>query len=281
MSSLRELWDAYTAASSRSAANDMGLPPPPNAVGVGIDGARFLKLCKDSKLFSIKGHKFRPADTDLIFSKYHKKRRLDFSSFQKALVEMATKMDVNGEALVERLLTMTADGPSIKGTFAEAHRLHDDKSTYTGVYKAGGPTTIDYEKMGMNNLCDRSKKATLRGVPEIAVYGPGNINVLMAPNLPKSPFNHVPHAHVSSGPNTPGKGDKSWASGSGSASIGGQSYSSGSLGGIENMIPESSVDLSNVNYENMSELRLPKELRKKIKSMYVSDIRGLICYVYV
>jgi len=44
-------------------------------------------------------------------------------------------------------------------------------------YKAGGPTTIDYEKMGMNNLCDRSKKATLRGVPALAVYGPGDRDI--------------------------------------------------------------------------------------------------------
>jgi len=50
-------------------------------------------------------------------------------------------------------------------------RLHDDKSTYTGVYKAGGPTTVDYEKMGMNQLCDRTKKATLRGTPTYAVHG--------------------------------------------------------------------------------------------------------------
>ena len=202
MSTLHELWDAYTAASSRSAANDMGLPPPPNAIGVGIDGARFLKLCKDSKLFQVKGHKFRPADVDLIFSKHQNKRKLDFSSFQKALVEMATKMDVRGEALVDKMLNMTANGPSISGTFAQAHRLHDDKNTYTGVYKAGGPTTADYGNMGMDNLCDRTKKATLRGVPELSVYGPGNINVLMAPNLPKSPFMHVPHPN--SGPNTPG-----------------------------------------------------------------------------
>ncbi len=147
---LHGLWEAYTAASSRSAANDMGLPPPPNAVGVGIDSARFMKLCKDGKLFTVKNHKFRSVDVDLIFSKFHDKRRLTFQGFQRALVEIAIKMDVKGEALVDRLLNMTAEGPSINGTFAQAHRLHDDKSTYTGVYKAGGPTTIDYEKQGMD-----------------------------------------------------------------------------------------------------------------------------------
>ena len=28
----------------------------------------------------------------------------------------------------------TSEGPTISGTFAQANRLHDDKSTYTGVY---------------------------------------------------------------------------------------------------------------------------------------------------
>ena len=83
-----------------------------------------------------------------------------------------------------------------RGTFADSVRLHDDKSTYTGVYKAGGPTTTDYEKMSMNNLCDRSKKATLRGVPAIAVQGPGGVNALVADSLPISPYIDTPTEKV-------------------------------------------------------------------------------------
>ena len=188
--SLRTLWKSYTAASSRSAANDMGLPPPGMPVKVGIDSARFLKLCQDGKLLDRKS--LKKVDVDLVFTKFSKQRRLDFNDFQLALVEIALKTGKNGEELVEQLLANTRDGPSIHGTTADPIRLHDDKSTYTGVYKAGGPTTVDYEKQGMDLLCDRTKRATIRGVPEVAVYGPGGINVLMAPSLPCSPFVHLP-----------------------------------------------------------------------------------------
>jgi len=41
-------------------------------------------------------------------------------------------------------------------------RLHDDTSTYTGVYAQGGPTTVD-EDTSLNNLLDRSD-ADVRGV---------------------------------------------------------------------------------------------------------------------
>jgi len=204
--SLRALWNNYTAASSRSAANDMGLPPPGTPVAVGIDSARFLKMCQDGKLLD---KKFKRADVDLVFAKFSKGRRLDFGSFQLALVEVSLKKEQNGEDLVEQLLSHTADGPSIKGSTATPTRLHDDKTTYTGVYKAGGPTVIDYEKQSMNTLCDRSKRATVRGIPELAVYGPGGINVLMAPALPCSPFVHLP-----AGKNgTPGKRNTSSSAG--------------------------------------------------------------------
>ena len=163
-------------------------------------------MCQDGKLLD---KKFKRADVDLVFSKFSKNRRLDFGSFQFALVEISVKKEQGGEELVEQLLAYTRDGPSIKGSSAAPTRLHDDKTTYTGVYKAGGPTTIDYEKQSMNQLCDRSKRATVRGVPELAVYGPGGINVLMAPALPCSPFVHLP-----AGKNgTPGKGQNTSSTG--------------------------------------------------------------------
>eukprot|EP00605_Chrysophyceae_sp_TOSAG23-4_P000114 GSChrysophyteH1.ASY1.ANO1.124.1 assembled CDS len=148
----------------------MGLPPAGHASIIGIDSARWLKLCKDGKLMD---KKFRKVDVDLVFAKHAKQRRLGFEGFQYSLVEIALKKETDGEVLVENLLANTVDGPSIKGSYAKPTRLHDDKSTYTGVYKAGGPTITDYEKQGMSNLCDRTKRATVRGVPELAVYGPG------------------------------------------------------------------------------------------------------------
>ena len=60
------------------------------------------------------------------------------------MVEIAVKKRVNVHLLIEKLFSNTAHGPSIQGTFADDHvRLHDDKTTYTGVHVAGGPTIID------------------------------------------------------------------------------------------------------------------------------------------
>merc|ERR1712079_459030 len=55
-----------------------------------------------------------------------------------------------------------SQGPILRGTAAENVRLHDDTSTYTGVYAQGGPTTVD-EDTSLNNLLDRSD-ADVRGV---------------------------------------------------------------------------------------------------------------------
>ncbi len=168
---VRRIHNVYTAASSRSSANEMGLPPPPCPVINGMDSARFLKLMRDGKVL---GSKFRHYDLDIVFTKHAYKRRLDYESLCKALVEVALKRDVSVDKLIISLNQRTALGPSLNGTFAEGCRLHDDKSTYTGVYKAGGPTTIDYEKMAMSQLCDRSKKASVRGTPNLMVHGPGD-----------------------------------------------------------------------------------------------------------
>jgi len=37
------------------------------------------------------------------------------------------------------------EGPSYKGTKVSYNKLHDDKDSYTGVYKNGGPKNIDSE----------------------------------------------------------------------------------------------------------------------------------------
>lgn len=51
-------------------------------------------------------------------------------------------------------LILKAEGPSSSGTVAQANKFHDDKSLYTGVYKAG-PSTID-NVITLSNLADRS-----------------------------------------------------------------------------------------------------------------------------
>lgn len=57
-------------------------------------------------------------------------------------------------------------GPILYGTKADNVRFHDDKSTYTGVHKMGGPTTVDDGRVQFNDLskfCDRSEY-DIRGV---------------------------------------------------------------------------------------------------------------------
>lgn len=45
------------------------------------------------------------------------------------------------DELVESICSQGA--PVFSGTKAEATKFHDDPSMYTGVHKAGGPTTVD------------------------------------------------------------------------------------------------------------------------------------------
>ena len=51
-----------------------------------------------------------------------------------------------------------------KGTAAEKVRFHDDKASYTGAHKNGGPSTKDGAKVDLANLMDRGA-ADARGVP--------------------------------------------------------------------------------------------------------------------
>jgi hypothetical protein len=46
--------------------------------------------------------------------------------------------------------------PQLTGTVATPNRFHDDKNTYTGVYKAGGPTTVDHNQLDLAHQLDRS-----------------------------------------------------------------------------------------------------------------------------
>ena len=45
-------------------------------------------------------------------------------------------------------------------------RFYDDRSTYTGVHKAGGPTVVDRDKQTLDRLLDRSP-ADARGLKKV------------------------------------------------------------------------------------------------------------------
>lgn len=110
----------------------------PNAT---MDNRQFAKMAKDVKLIDKKLDK---TNVDLIFSKHAKARALTFEQFKAACADMAAKKKITPEA-VESII-MKVGGPVYTGTKAEKVKLHDDKSTYTGVYAAGGPTNVDVGK---------------------------------------------------------------------------------------------------------------------------------------
>ena len=66
------------------------------------------------------------------------------------------------EAYTARLSSLYASLVNAKPTAPDYVRFHDDKTTYTGVHKAGGPTTVDGRK-DLRELCDRAP-ADVRGV---------------------------------------------------------------------------------------------------------------------
>lgn len=90
-------------------------------------------------------------------------------------------------------------GPVISGTFADSNcRFYDDKSTYTGVHKNGGPTIIDKEKYGLESRVSRKydKFANLlvkKGVEALSQEGV----YMQSPNNPNKSFNDSPVRHVS------------------------------------------------------------------------------------
>ena len=128
----------------------------------GIDGARFLKFCKDANLFT--DSYFRIEDVDLIFAKFKEKakRYLNFEGFTSALVHIAAKKNMSTENMLEYIIDICPSfQPSSATTFAMPTRFHDDVRTYTGVHKAGGPTIIDMNHRDLAQMVDREIKSNM------------------------------------------------------------------------------------------------------------------------
>ena len=131
------------------------------AAGAEMDGKTFAKMAKDTKILD-KG--LTATDIDLVFAKVKDKaaRKINYTQFQKAVEEMATKKKISFDDLSAKL--MAKGGPSFAGTKAEAVKYHDDKSLYTGVHGKGGPSTVDTDKISdISQTCDRSG-ADVRGI---------------------------------------------------------------------------------------------------------------------
>jgi hypothetical protein len=122
----------------------------------GIDSARFLKFCKDSNL--IQSSTFRMEEVDLLFTKHKEpnQRHITFRGFCGALQYIAGKRGTTLQGLATFILKTSPGAPlQTATTTALAVPLHDDPRTYTGVYKAGGPTIVDKAHLGLDHLVSR------------------------------------------------------------------------------------------------------------------------------
>ncbi|GFR51641.1 hypothetical protein Agub_g15852 [Astrephomene gubernaculifera] len=99
-----------------------------------VDGAKFAKLCRESRLVC---GALTPMDVEAIYLRVSKGfSRINYETFLKALAEIAAIKKVSLDALFNKLAEVD---PLAATTKADYVRHHDDKSTYTGVYRHGGP----------------------------------------------------------------------------------------------------------------------------------------------
>ena len=124
-----------------------------------MDSRTFQKFNKDAGLIS---KSLSRTQVDLIFTKVKARgsRSVDFNGFLECLRHVAAGRQVTFDALVTYILRSNV-GPNLNSaTRSEAVRFHDDTSSYTGVHKAGGPTTVgnggDGAVITLSNLTDRS-----------------------------------------------------------------------------------------------------------------------------
>lgn len=101
-----------------------------------MDGKSFLKMCRDCGLID---NNLTETYVDLIFSntkvKAKGQRSLTFTQFEIALELVAEKKGVATDRV--RTIVLESTRPLLLGTKVDAVRLHDDKSTYTGIHAHG------------------------------------------------------------------------------------------------------------------------------------------------
>jgi hypothetical protein len=128
--------------------------------GPGVDSFKFLKFCKDFNVFDAK---FRQFDMDVIYAKTKGKgiNYISVKGFIECLQHISAKKCVTYKYFLDYLAynlpvaSMKAT-PTANATVPKPNRFHDDVNTYTGVHKAGGPTTIDRNHQNLQKMVDRS-----------------------------------------------------------------------------------------------------------------------------
>jgi hypothetical protein len=128
-----------------------------------MESKAYAKLYKETGIID---KKFTVNDADINFSKVKsgKVKTITFDQFEKTLELAAAKKGTTKDALVQKIVSH--GGATYAGTKADYVKFHDDKSTYTGVYARGGPTTVDAGRgkiSDISQLCDRTG-ADVRGV---------------------------------------------------------------------------------------------------------------------
>lgn len=125
-----------------------------------MDNSHFSKMCKECKIIDAK---WTSTDCDLLFNKIKSKgaRKITFSQFRDlAIPDIANRKKVSPESIVAAI---QSSSPSANATVPDAVKFHDDKSQYTGVYKAGGPTSVDRDPANLSGIVDRRVGADVRG----------------------------------------------------------------------------------------------------------------------
>ena len=126
-----------------------------------MDNSHFTKMCKECKIIDAK---YTGTDIDLLFNKIKSKgaRKITFSQFRDlAIPDIAARKKVSPESIVAQIQSSSPGAGS--ATVPDAVKFHDDKSQYTGVYKAGGPTNIDRDPSNLSGIVDRRVAADVRG----------------------------------------------------------------------------------------------------------------------
>eukprot|EP00887_Chlorella_sp_A99_P002351 scaffold10.g2351.t1 len=118
-----------------------------------MDSKQFAKLCREADLMS---RKLDSTAVDLVFTKCRgSSRKLKFAQFLAAVQQLAARKGVEPADVAAQLAV--CPGPQLHGTcMPESVRLHDDTSTYTGVYARGGPVVNDH--ITPEKLLNRSAK---------------------------------------------------------------------------------------------------------------------------
>ena len=112
-----------------------------------LESRQFMKLCRESGLCTGPAS---AAAVDLCFTKAKQRnvRKLGFSEFLVALAMLAQEKGLPESKVMS--MVAAVEGPRRNSTTtAEFCRFHDDKSTFTGVYARGGPSSKDAPNLAM------------------------------------------------------------------------------------------------------------------------------------